>query len=360
MRPGGGSLMRRLEVLDYTGVNRQIIYPGLMPLIATIIYNAADDPTVYQNVTGDRKAYAAQLITRYNEWCIDQVKMSDRYLFVAVLLSETLDDLLLETRRLLDAGIRAFWAPAYRPIGGYSPAHTALDPFWSLLAAADAPFLTHIGAEWGGFFASNRWRDAPAFAGWKMADEFPLDPWTLNTLHLPSQNLLTCLTMGGVFERHPNLRFGAAEVGAYWVGPLAAMMDLWFANSRKFLQIGGENVLRMKPSDYLRRNFRVSPFDIEDVGSYIRMYGLEEVYCYASDLQHGEGGGSRSRISPRALPASPLERSANSSWTTGGCCSPAKGNRSCGSSRIAPAACRGAAGEHRLDTKLSSLHRSAE
>lgn len=289
--PGGISLKRRLEVLNYTGVNRQIIYPGLMSLMATVIYNGADDPSIFPNLTGDRKTYAGELIHTYNGWCERQTELSPRYRFVAILISETVDELLAEVKRLLAAGIRAFWAPASSPIAGHSPAHPALDPLWALLADADAPFLTHIGAEWGGFFKTQKWRDAPAFEGWKMGGEFPLDPWTLSTFHLPTQNFLTCMIMGGVFERHPRLRFGAAEIGASWLGPLAVTLDLWYTHARKFQQVdAGENAISMRPSEYIRRNVRVSPFDVEDVGSYIRMYGFEDVYCYSSDLPHGEGG----------------------------------------------------------------------
>jgi hypothetical protein len=46
----------------------------------------------------------------------------------------------------------------------------------------------------------------------------------------------------------------------------------------------------MKPSEFIRRNVRVTAFDFEPVDDYIDRYGLEEVYCYASDFPHMEGG----------------------------------------------------------------------
>ena len=68
-------------------------------------------------------------------------------------------------------------------------------------------------------------------------------------------------------------------------------MDMWNDNSRTMGQIGVPLMrLKDKPSDYVRRNVRVAAFDIEDVGTYIDRYGLEEVYCYASDFPHVEGG----------------------------------------------------------------------
>jgi hypothetical protein len=45
-----------------------------------------------------------------------------------------------------------------------------------------------------------------------------------------------------------------------------------------------------KPSEYIRRNVRVTPFDFEPVGEYIAKHGLEEVYCFSTDYPHIEGG----------------------------------------------------------------------
>ena len=119
-----------------------------------------------------------------------------------------------------------------------------------------------------------------------------MDPWTLSTLHLPVQNFLATMVLGGVFERHPRLRFGACEVLGQWVGPLAQNLDFWHANSRKFSLDNTEGALpiTMQPSDYIRRNVRVSLFDIEPVDVYIDQFSMPEIYCYSSDYPHPEGG----------------------------------------------------------------------
>lgn len=75
-----------------------------------------------------------------------------------------------------------------------------------------------------------------------------------------------------------------------WIGPAAHNMDMWHSHSRIFSQLGGATPLKQKPSDYFRRNVRATCFDFEDVGRYIDRFGLEEVYCYASDFPHPEGG----------------------------------------------------------------------
>ena len=171
-----------------------------------------------------------------------------------------------------------------------SPADPVLDPLWELLSAGGAAVLAHIGDQ-SNFLSTTVWRNAPAFEGYKVGGEFSLDPWTLSSFHLAAQNFIATLVLGGVFDRHPMLRVGCCELGAGWLGPLAANVDLWNENSRALGQRGATLVrLRERPSDYIRRNVRIAGFDFEDIGSYIRLYGLDDVYCYASDFPHVEGG----------------------------------------------------------------------
>lgn len=45
-----------------------------------------------------------------------------------------------------------------------------------------------------------------------------------------------------------------------------------------------------KPSEYVKRNIRVTPFDGEPVGEFIARDGLEDVYVFSTDYPHAEGG----------------------------------------------------------------------
>ena len=290
--PGAFDLDRRLEVLDLTGVRRQMMFPGSIGLYAVSFYFRCDQfPDMLGSITGDRKGYARQLISAYNEWCIRATGHSDRLRPVGVLLADSVDELTAECRRLVDGGVRAIWLPSAAMPGGVSPAHPDLDGVWSMLASADVPAMAHLGAD-ADFLLTTRWRDAPAFVGWKAGEEFQMDPWTLSTLHLPVQNFLTTMVLGGVFERHPRLRFGACEVLGQWVGPMAQLLDFWHGHSRKFSlgNMEGRLPITMKPSEYIRRNVRVSLFDIEPVDVYIEQFAMPEVYCYSSDYPHPEGG----------------------------------------------------------------------
>lgn len=286
--PGAADLGRRIEVLDFIGVKRQIMFPGAAPIFAHALLNKADDPTVFASITDDRKGYAIRMVDVYNDWCARKSREQDRVRPTAILIGDTPDELYARMKRLIDAGVRQFMISPDTPPGGVSPADPVLDRVWALAAAARTPILAHIAIS-ENFLKTLVWRDAPAFKGWMLGGEFSLDPWTLSNIHLAVQNYVMTMVLGGVFERHPNLKFGTAEFTAHWVGPLAENMDRWYKNA-PFQGNKGDRPLKKDPSEYLRQNLRVMAFEFEPVGKYIDQFGLEEVYCYASDFPHHEGG----------------------------------------------------------------------
>jgi predicted TIM-barrel fold metal-dependent hydrolase len=286
--PGGINLKKRIEVADFVGVKRQIMFPGAGPVFSQALLNKADDPTVFKNITGDRRGLAIKLIDACNDWVARVSRQQDRVRPTALLIGDTPDELYTRLKKLVDAGVRQIMLSPDTPPGGLSPADTALDKVWALAAEANCPILTHISIS-ENFLKTMVWREAAAFKGWMLGDEFSCDPWTMSNSHIAVQNFVMTMVMGGVFERHPKLRFGCGEFTAHWIGPLADNMDRWDANI-PFKHDRGAKTLSMKPSEYLRRNVRVSPFDFEPVGQYIDHFGIEEVYCYASDFPHHEGG----------------------------------------------------------------------
>jgi predicted TIM-barrel fold metal-dependent hydrolase len=286
--PGSFDMERRIAVMDFVGIKREVLFGGAAPNFTLALYNKADDPNVFRSITGDRKGYAAKVMDLYNDWCVRVAREHDRLRPVAMLVGETPDELHVKMKALVNRGIRLFMVPTDSPPAGVSPASPLLDPVWALAADAGCAVLGHIAIS-ENLFKTLVWRDAPAFEGWKVGTEFSLDPWTLSNVHLQVQNYVMTMVMGGVFERHPGLIFGTAEFTGHWVGPLAENMDRWHA-ALPFPITRGEPVLKMKPSDYLRRNVRVACFDFEPVGAYIDRFGLEEVYCFASDFPHHEGG----------------------------------------------------------------------
>lgn len=65
------------------------------------------------------------------------------------------------------------------------------------------------------------------------------------------------------------MRFGVIELGAAWVGALGERLDMW---AEKQFQGRLSKVLTMRPSAYLARNVRVTPFHFEPVSHYLERY----------------------------------------------------------------------------------------
>ena len=294
--PGAIDMQRRVEVLDFMGVQKQLVFPtgpvaGLVLLIASTeflstLFGSDVDPALFQSEMA--QDLARNVVRAWNDWTIRQAKDgSSRLRPVAMLLPNKLDELMAEAERLIDGGVRAFMLPASVPPAGKSPADRALAPFWSLCEKANVPVLLHIAAE--NFLQTIVWRDVPEIMGsanGSASAEFLLDPWSFAVSHMAPESYISSMILGGVFERHPELRFGVLECGAHWIAPMAQNLDTW-ANMFSHRMKG---VISMKPSEYVRRNIRVTAFSFEPVETYIEGSEMDDVYCYASDYPHVEGG----------------------------------------------------------------------
>jgi uncharacterized protein len=98
---------------------------------------------------------------------------------------------------------------------------------------------------------------------------------------------LAALIFDGVLDRFPKLKFGAIELGASWLPGWMRNMDsaaCAFVKNEERLQ-----KLSMKPSEFVRRQLRVTPYPHEDAGWIIANSG-EEVCLFSSDYPHVEGG----------------------------------------------------------------------
>ena len=311
--PGSMSLARRLGVLDVMGVRRQLIFPGfgLFGLVMASSTHESLKAQVPVDLSSlgfdlsmiDLESTALAIQRAHNEWAIREAKADPERLRPVCLLCCTHDIglMMAEAESLLAQGACAFQIPATVPPGGLSPADRAIDPFWALLEEADVPVLLHIGSEVG-FFRTTVWGKIPEFEPEVNNLEFPLDPYAFSTAHMPYENFVLAVTLGGVFERHPGLRFGVIECGSHWVGPMAENLDRWAKMFSRRLR----NVISMPPSAYVARNLRVTPYHFEPVDQYIERHGLEDVYAYSSDYPHVEGGKhSLDKFAERIVPLGP-------------------------------------------------------
>lgn len=306
--PSAIDLNRRPEVLEVMGIERQLCYPtfGLAALIMAIDHNAHEFFHIEAGLI-DCRRLGRDAIDAHNLWATRMTKTTDaRVRPVGIVLTDSVEAMVRQTEAMIAEGIRAVMIPANVPPAGTSPGDPALDPFWRLCAEANIPVTLHLGTE-RGFLASAAWSSnvevfQPSF---KSTMEFIIEPRTCVTLHYAPENYVAAMVLGGVFERHLDLRFGVIELSATWVGPLAERLDLWA--SKMFAHRFASN-LSMAPSAYFARNIRVTPFHFEPVAMYFERYPhLADVYCYSTDYPHFEGGAESMRTFAHAL----RERSAD-------------------------------------------------
>jgi predicted TIM-barrel fold metal-dependent hydrolase len=168
----------------------------------------------------------------------------------------------------------------------HSPSHIGLDPLWALAEEAGIPIVFHVGGT-GDLIDKNYFNNGlpvpPDFHGGE--ENFR----SVDYMGIPGPPAQTLATMifDGVLERFPLLKFGVIEQGAIWVPSWMRQMESAFeafARHEERLQ-----ALSMRPSEYVERQIRFTPYPTDDVGWIIEQAG-PRVCMFSSDYPHVEGG----------------------------------------------------------------------
>ena len=168
----------------------------------------------------------------------------------------------------------------------HSPSHIGLDPVWAAASEAGIPVVFHVGGT--GDLVDHHYFDnglpvPPDFHGGE--ENFR----SVDYMGIPGPPAQTLATMifDGVFERFPDLRVGVIEQGAIWVPSWMRQMESAFeAFARHEERL---RALSLRPSEYVRRQIRFTPYPTDDVGWIIEQAG-PEVCLFSSDYPHVEGG----------------------------------------------------------------------
>ncbi|HYI60833.1 MAG TPA: amidohydrolase family protein [Acidimicrobiales bacterium] len=169
---------------------------------------------------------------------------------------------------------------------GHSPSHVGLDPVWARAQEAGLPIVFHVGGTGDLIdpaYVENGLPVPPDFHGGE--ENFR----SVDYMGIPGPPAQTLATMifDGVLERFPDLRFGVIEQGAVWVPSWTRQMESAFeAFGRHEERL---RALSLRPTEYVRRQVRATPYPTEDVGWIIEQSGAE-VCLFSSDYPHVEGG----------------------------------------------------------------------
>ena len=119
---------------------------------------------------------------------------------------------------------------------------------------------------------------------------------------------LSMLIFDGVLERFPALKIGVIELGAVWLPGFLRQLEAAFDAFERHEQ--RLDKLSLRPSDYVRRQVRVTPYPTEPTG-WIIENSDPEICMFSSDFPHMEGGRNPLRRFDREvqhLPADVQER----------------------------------------------------
>ena len=170
---------------------------------------------------------------------------------------------------------------------GHSHSHPGLDGVWVRAQEAGVPIVFHVRGHKGLIhpdYYKNGQPPARDFLG-NEGENFT----SVDYMAIPVEVMqaLSVMIFDGTLTRFPGLKIGVVELGASWVPGWMRQMDAAvraFSRHEERLQ-----KLPMLPSEFARRQVRVTPYPTEDTGWIVDNSG-PEMMLFNSDYPHVEGG----------------------------------------------------------------------
>lgn len=235
--------------------------------------------------TRDNELFIASF-EAYNRWLADFCSYApDRLVGVAYLPMQDIDQSIAMLKDAAKRGLRGVNIPAFPQSGkgtaggGFAAQVLALtgdpdgplqydgpefDPFWKACVDHDMAVTIHLGAR---IARPGMNRFMPNLVMSKVCMAEPI----------------AIMIFGGVFDRFPDLRFGAIESGVGWMAWMAEYMDGIYDNQRHWLQLE----LQHKPSHYMDHNVYAS-FIRDPVGIRNRDLPGGRNIMWSTDYPHSE------------------------------------------------------------------------
>jgi predicted TIM-barrel fold metal-dependent hydrolase len=258
----------RTRVLDLFGFQGQLVFATF----AGAMYRGKDLDRLYAGAAAQNKAM------------VNFCAADPRLLPVAyVPLIEPDRAVALADEAIAD-GCAAVMVPS-TAAGERAPTHPALDPFWDTLSRANVPFVLHVGG--GGRLLDRAFHNNDMPVTDHLGGGENVRSKDYLAIHHSPELFLSVLILDGLFDRFPSLRGGCIEQGAGWVVSWLQHLDY---GQRAFRRT--EEPLRRleaKPSEYVRRHLKFTPYAGENVGWMIENAG-PELFMFSTDYPHPEGG----------------------------------------------------------------------
>ena len=271
--PGSFIKEDRPAVLDELGFQSQLIFNTFDSTYLEILEHGTDLELAYG------------VATAHNRAMIDFTSVDPRLLSTCYVPLADFDAAADIAAKAIAAGANALLVPSSCP-AGHSPSHASLDRVWAIAQEAGVPVVFHVGG--GGklinpdYFLNGK-PVPPDFHGG--AENFRSVDYM--AIPGPPMQTLAAMIFDGVFERFPDLRFGVIEQGAIWLPGFMRQMESAFDAFHRHEE--RLQALSLRPTEFVQRQLRATPYPTEDVG-WIISQGCEDVVLFSSDYPHVEGG----------------------------------------------------------------------
>ena len=262
----------------------------LLGFESQLVFNTFQNGRLLAAERGDDLDYAYGIARAHNRAMNEFCSVDARLLptgYVPLRDFERSRQLAAET---IESGAKALLVPSGCP-RGHSPSHVGLDAVWAQAQEAGLPIVFHVGG--GHRLADGKLLDPEYFKnGGPPVPDFhggdenfrSVDYMAIPTV--PMQTLATMI-LDGVLDRFPRLKIGVIEQGGSWLPSWMRYLDSAFDAFRKHEE--RLQALSLRPSEFVKRQLRVTPYPAEDVG-WIVQNSADEICLFSSDYPHVEGG----------------------------------------------------------------------
>jgi predicted TIM-barrel fold metal-dependent hydrolase len=263
----------RPRALDHLGFSSQLLF------------NTFHNRRLHDWEHGDDIDLAYGVADAHNRGMLEFCSVDERLLSTCYVPLADMARAASTATQLVDAGAAALLVASGCP-KGHSPSHTGLDPVWATAQEAGIPIVFHVGGT-GDLIDYNYFVNGkPMPTDFHGGDE---NFRSVDYMGIPHPPMLTLATMifDGVLERFPELKIGVIEQGAIWLPSWMKQMESAvdaFERHEDRLQR-----LSLRPSEYVQRQIRATPYPTEDVGWLTDQLG-PDVLLFSSDYPHVEGG----------------------------------------------------------------------
>ena len=263
----------RSEALDLLGVQSQLVFPTSPNVWLESLEHGDDIDMLYSVAEATNRAQI--------DFCSDD----KRLLPVTYIPLANIDRSIEIAKLAIQSGSSALLIPWACP-KNHSTSHIGFEPIWSMAEESGIPILFHVGSADFVLPKAHSLNGMPKVKDFHGGEENFRSISYMAISSGPMQ-ALSLLILDGVLERHPHLKFGVIELGSVWVPGFMKQLDSAFeAFSRHEERLQG---LSLKPSEYINRQVRVTPYPTEPTGWVIKEAG-NDIFMFSSDYPHVEGG----------------------------------------------------------------------